>query len=107
MDDRARPDAELDVEQLPLKRAVALKYEAPAAPTVIAKGEGLLAEAIIEAARANGVFVEDNPLLAEALGAAELDEEIPVELYEAVAEIIGFVLSLEGETPLPNTAAET
>lgn len=82
-------------DNAPPKRAVALQYEAPAAPRVVAKGEGLLAEAIIDAARANGVFVEDNPLLAEALGAAELDEEIPVELYEAVAEVIGFVLSLE------------
>lgn len=89
MNDQKKDDASF------IKRAVALKYEAPDAPTVIAKGEGLLAEKIIEAARANGIHVSDHPLLAEALGAVELDEEIPVELYEAVAEIIGFVLSLE------------
>ena len=77
------------------KQAVALKYEAPQAPVVVAKGEGVLAEKIIEAAREHGVFIKENPLLAQALGAVELDDEIPVELYTAVAEIIGFVLSLQ------------
>ena len=77
------------------KQAIALKYEAPQAPVVVAKGQGVLAEKIIEAARENGVIIKENPLLAQALGAVELDDEIPVELYTAVAEIIGFVLSLQ------------
>ena len=77
------------------KRAVALKYEAPEAPVVVAKGDGVLAEKIIEAAQEHGIYIRENPVLAEALGAVELDEEIPVELYRAVAEIIGFVLSLQ------------
>lgn len=88
-------------DQQKIKQAVALKYEAPEAPTVIAKGEGKLAEKIIEVAKENGVYVKENPLLAQALGAVELDEEIPVELYTAVAEIIGFVLSLEKQTARP------
>lgn len=72
--------------------AVALRYEAPHAPTVVATGKGHVAEAILERARAAGVMVEENPLLAEALATLELDETIPVELYRAVAEVIGFVL---------------
>ncbi len=89
-----------DNPEAPLKKAVALKYTAPDAPTVIAKGEGVLAEKIIEAARENGIVVQEDPILAQALGAVELEDEIPVELYEAVAEIIGFVLSLEDEMPV-------
>ena len=82
------------------KQAVALKYEAPQAPIVVAKGQGKLAEKIIEAARENGIFIKENPLLAQALGAVEVDDEIPVELYTAVAEIIGFVLSLQKQQTL-------
>lgn len=78
-----------------LTRAVALQYTAPEAPKVVASGVGKLAEAIIEAAGEHGVFIKEDPLLAEALGAVELDEEIPVELYSAVAEVIGFVLKMK------------
>ena len=91
----------------PLKKAVALQYTSPDAPTVIAKGEGILAEKIIEAAMENGIFIEENPILAEALGAVPLDEEIPVELYEAVAEIIGFVLSLRSNPGAPPAPKQT
>lgn len=74
--------------------AVALAYdhEAGAAPQVVAKGRGAVAERIIENARAHGVHVEENPVLAEALSAVELDDTIPTELYRAVAEVISFVL---------------
>ncbi len=81
------------------KRAVALQYEEPNAPVVVAKGEGELAERIIAAAQEHGVYIKENPLLAQALGAVELDEEIPLELYQAVAEIIGFVMSLKKQSP--------
>jgi flagellar biosynthesis protein len=72
--------------------AIALTYEAPAAPRVVARGHGELAGRIVEAARAAGVTIEENPLLAEALSALDLDEEIPEALYRAVAEVIAFVL---------------
>lgn len=74
--------------------AVALKYEksVDAAPTVIAKGRGLVAERIVEMAREHGIVIDSNAELAEALSSVELDETIPIELYKAVAEIIGFVL---------------
>lgn len=78
----------------PRALAVALQYEkgTRTAPKVIAKGRGLVADRIVELARDNGVIIEANPVLAEALSGVELDESIPLELYEAVAIVIGYVL---------------
>ena len=78
----------------PINLAVALEYERGTrnAPRVTAKGRGELARHIVEVAEENGVVIDANGPLAEALSGVELDEEIPLELYEAVAEIIGFVL---------------
>lgn len=78
----------------PQKVAVALEYEKGSreAPRVVAKGRGIIAERIIALAEENDIVIEANPALAKALSGAELDEEIPVELFEAVAEVIGFVL---------------
>ncbi|WIJ23689.1 EscU/YscU/HrcU family type III secretion system export apparatus switch protein [Devosia sp. RR2S18] len=74
--------------------AVALQYEKGSreAPRVVAKGRGLLAERIVALAQENDVVIEANPALAEALSGVELDDTIPVELYEAAAIVIGFVL---------------
>lgn len=91
------PSSPTDTNPTDIRRAVALKYVAPDAPRVVAHGVGALAEKIIEAAGVHGVFIREDAILAEALGAVELDEEIPVELYTAVAEVIGFVLKLKGE----------
>lgn len=78
----------------PQKLAVALEYEKGSreAPRVIAKGRGLIAERIIALAEENDIVIEANPALAKALSGVDLDDEIPVELFEAIAEIIGFVL---------------
>ena len=74
--------------------AVALDYEIGTreAPRVVAKGRGVIAEKIIEVAREHGVIVDANPMLAEALSGVPLDDSIPHELYQAVAEVIGFVI---------------
>jgi flagellar biosynthesis protein len=72
--------------------AVALQYEAPSAPRVVAVGRGAVGERIIETARAHGVPLEENPALAEALSTIDLGEEIPQALYVAVAEILRFIL---------------
>lgn len=79
--------------------AVALEYEIGSreAPRITAKGQGSLAEAIIAIAEENGIAIESNPYLVEALSGVELDEEIPIELYEAVAEVIAFVLRAGGK----------
>ncbi|MCZ8376908.1 MAG: EscU/YscU/HrcU family type III secretion system export apparatus switch protein [Beijerinckiaceae bacterium] len=75
------------------KIAVALKYDfGDGAPVVTAKGRGEVAEKILETAREHDVAIEQNPILAEALSRIELDTEIPVPLYKAVAEVIGFLL---------------
>ncbi len=79
--------------------AVALEYEIGTreAPRVTAKGYGVIAEQIIAVAEEHGVVIEANPHLAEVLSGVELDESIPIELYEAVAEVIGFVLRASGK----------
>ena len=79
--------------------AIALKYDEKSedAPRVVAKGYGTIAETIVQLATENDIIIETNPLLAEALSNVELDETIPIELYEAVAEIIGFVLRAKGK----------
>ncbi|MFN3671367.1 MAG: EscU/YscU/HrcU family type III secretion system export apparatus switch protein [Bosea sp. (in: a-proteobacteria)] len=81
----------------PRQIAVALEYDGAGAPRVTAKGRGELAERIIETGREHGVAVEQNAVLAQALSAVELDDQIPEELYRATAQVIGFVLSLRGE----------
>lgn len=79
--------------------AVALEYEhgKDQVPRVTASGRGAIAEKILEKAREHGIAIEGNPLLAEALAGVGLDEEIPEELYRAVAEVIGFVLRAAGK----------
>jgi flagellar biosynthesis protein len=77
--------------------AVALTYERPHAPRVVAKGRGELGEEIIKTARKHGIAMEQNPALAEALSHVELDEQIPKELYRAVATVLGFILRASGQ----------
>lgn len=72
--------------------AVALKYDAPHAPRVVAVGRGEVGQKIIDTAREHGVPLEENAALAEALSAVELESEIPEALYEAMAVIIAFIL---------------
>ena len=77
--------------------AVALHYERPGAPHVVAKGRGELGQKIIETARASGVPVEENAALAEALAQVELEHAIPEALYRAVAEVLVFILRASGK----------
>jgi flagellar biosynthesis protein len=76
--------------------AVALHYDKTGAPRVVAKGRGSIGEKIIEIARAHGIPIEENEVLAGALSNVELGDEIPAELYKAVAEVLIFVLRLSG-----------
>ena len=76
--------------------AVALHYDRSGAPRVVAKGRGSIGEKIIEVARAHGVPIEENEVLAGALSHVELGDEIPAELYKAVAEVLIFLLRLSG-----------
>ncbi|MFD1693903.1 EscU/YscU/HrcU family type III secretion system export apparatus switch protein [Roseibium aestuarii] len=74
------------------KLAIALNYDNQHAPVVTAKGRGHVAERIEELAREAGVPIEEDPVMAQALSQIEIDEEIPMELYQAVAVLIGFIL---------------
>lgn len=76
--------------------AVALKY-APgdSAPTVVAKGRGLIADEIIARAKEHGVFVHESPELVTLLSQVSLDDHIPPALYVAVAELLAWLYALE------------
>lgn len=76
--------------------AIALHYDKQGAPRVVAKGRGTVGEKIIEVARAHDIPIEENEILAGALSHVELGDEIPQELYKAVAEVLIFVLRLSG-----------
>lgn len=94
MHDVARADV---VVTNPTHVAVALRYAAAemAAPMVVAKGQRLLAERIKSVAEAHGVPIVENPPLARLLyKTAEIGQQIPEELYQAVAEILAFVYQL-------------
>ncbi|ABE40351.1 type III secretion proteins, related to flagellar biosynthesis protein FlhB [Rhodopseudomonas palustris BisB5] len=76
--------------------AVALHYDRAGAPRVVAKGKGTIGAKIIEVAKQHDIPIEENEVLAGALSHVELGEEIPEELYKAVAEVLAFVLKLSG-----------
>jgi flagellar biosynthesis protein len=83
-----------------LKNAVALAYsETDAAPRVVAKGRGVLAEQIISRARDAGVYVHESPELVSLLMQIDLDQRIPPQLYVAVAELLAWLYRLESGPP--------
>jgi len=97
----AVPEADVVITN-PTHYAVALEYkmETMPAPRLVAKGVDSLAQRIRETAEEHEVPLVENPPLARALYAAiELDEEIPAEYYQAVAEVIGYVMRLKGRLP--------
>jgi flagellar biosynthesis protein len=81
------------------RRAAALTYDqgAAGAPKVVAAGAGLIADRIVEIAREQGLPVREDPALAEALARLELEQEIPPELFAAVAEVLVWAYGLEAK----------
>ena len=77
--------------------AVALKYDAnkSSAPTLVAKGHGDIAKQILQLAQETDVLVHQSPELLEVLIRLELGDEIPEELYRAIAEVIAFAYNLK------------
>jgi len=73
--------------------AVALQYsrQADPAPRVVAKGHGDLADKILEIARAHGVAIREDADLAQLLSTVELESQIPIEAFVAVAEILSYI----------------
>lgn len=79
-----------------MKRAVAMAYGAEdGAPRVVAKGCGVSAEAIISLARESGVYVHTSAELVSLLMQVDLDQEIPPELYQAVAELLAWLYAMD------------
>ena len=77
------------------ERAVALHYDREGAPTVLASGEGEIARLIKERADAAGVPLVEDPKLSYLLSKIPLGDEIPPELYRAIAEVLVFILRME------------
>jgi len=84
----------------PTHYAVALRYDAKTmqAPSVVAKGQNLVAERIREKAREHNIPIMENKSLARSLfRLCEIGRDVPVSLYQAVAEVLAFVYSLKGK----------
>jgi flagellar biosynthesis protein len=81
-------------------KVVALRYEGVGAPRVTAKGEGLVAEKILELAKEHHIPLHEDPNLVTVLAKLELGDEIPVALYRAVAEVIAFAYMVSGKVPI-------
>lgn len=79
-----------------IKTAIALEYDPQEddAPRVIASGRGEIADKILKLAQENQIPIREDPVLAQALSLVDLEDEIPVELYAVVAEVLGWVYRL-------------
>jgi len=82
-----------------VNKAAALKYDGKKAPKLVAKGEGDIADRIIALAKQHNVLIHNDPELLEVLVRLELGDEIPTELYIAVAKVIAFAYYLQGKAP--------
>ena len=80
------------------KKAVALRYnpETEPAPRVVAKGQGVIAEKVLEIAKEHGIPVHEDADLVEILAALDVGKLIPEEMYTAVAEILAFLYRVNG-----------
>lgn len=80
-----------------IKKAVALKYTPgeSEAPIVVAKGSYCIADSILEKAKEHGVPVQEDAALVEVLSKLDLDEQIPAELYQLVAEVLTYIYQMD------------
>lgn len=80
----------------PTREAIALAYsQTDAAPRVVARGKGLIAEQIIARAKEHGVYVHESPELVALLTQVNIDEHIPPQLYMAIAELLAWLYRIE------------
>lgn len=82
------------------KKAVALGYKPDSdnAPKILAAGKGAIAEKIISTAREHGIPLQEDTDMVEVLSKLDINEEIPPDLYQAVAEILSFIYRLNRES---------
>jgi len=97
-------------QKLDAQRAVALKYQQnsgaqnssngnKAAPKIVAKGSGSVADEIIALAEQHGVLIHKDDELSQLLGQLDLGQDIPEGLYHVIAELIAFSYVLQGKFP--------
>lgn len=80
--------------------AAALAYRGgTSAPMLTAKGQGKVAEEIIKRAKEAGVFVHESPELVSMLMQLDLDQQIPPELYQVIAELLAWIYRMENRVP--------
>ena len=86
------------------RKAVALRYlpKSDRAPKVLAKGQGYIAEKILELARHHNIPVRQDKDLLQILSRLDLNQEIPAHVYKVVAEILAFVYRLSQERAAAN-----
>lgn len=80
-----------------MKQAVALSYDATiqSAPKVVAKGKGMVAAQIIEKAKEHHLPIQEDASLVELLSQLQINENIPEQLYAAVAEVFAFIYNVD------------
>ncbi|CRK82811.1 EscU/YscU/HrcU family type III secretion system export apparatus switch protein [Neobacillus massiliamazoniensis] len=80
-----------------MKKVVALSYDATiqSAPKVVAKGKGMVAANIIEKAKEHQLPIQEDASLVELLSQVQINETIPEQLYEAVAEVFAFIYNVD------------
>jgi flagellar biosynthesis protein len=83
-------------KKTPITQAVAVLYDEKESdsPKIVASGKGTVAEKIIGTAREAGIHIQEDPNLAELLSKVPIGDEIPVELYQTVAEVLAFVFQV-------------
>lgn len=88
-----------DKKNLKRTKSVALKYEQAkkSAPHIVGSGQGYMAKKILELAKENHIAIYKDPPLAEALLNIDIGQQIPPELYNAVAQILAFIYSIDKE----------
>lgn len=81
------------------RKVAALKYRhgVDLAPKLVAKGQGYVADQIIALAKANGIPIHEDRNMIEVLSAIDLYEQIPPQLYKAVAEVLAFIYRITGK----------
>lgn len=85
--------------QTQILSAIALRYKEDDLPRVIAKGKGVAAEKVLDIANQHQIPIHQDALLNKALGALELNQTIPKELFAAVAQVLIFAYNLNANKP--------
>ncbi len=99
-DNSSKPQKDNAADTLSTDYAVALGYDMQKnnAPVVLAKGQGEIAHKIIQLALDNNIEIHQDADLLQILKAVDINEEIPVEAFAAVAEIISYIYRQNGKT---------